>query len=158
MGIDIDPAVAVLFGSETRAATLGALANAGQPLTAYRIAKMTGSQVIKTITELRRLQKTGFVAQAFTDRGRIGWVVSDDLLGEFLRRRVRIVWAADWDQEVGKRIRQRTRSPKIRIDLSRFVPNPGAVPNPEEFIRSPEKDRILAEAGLAISRRSRASK
>ena len=154
----VDPGVVALFGSETRAATLGALANAGQPLTAYRIAQMTRAQVIKTVTELRRLKKAGFVVEALTNRGRTGWVISDPSLQDFLRQRVRIVWSTDWDREVGKRVRGRRASPKTQIDLSRFVPNPEAIPNPEEFTRSPEKDRILARAGLRVSRRTATNK
>jgi hypothetical protein len=151
----VDPGVVALFGSETRAATLGALANAGQPLTAYRIAKMTGGQVIKSITELRRLERVGIVARALTDRGRTGWVLADGSLKDFLRQRVRIVWASDWDREVVKRVGRRRTSPQLRIDLSRFVPAPGSVPNPEEFARSPDKDRTLARAGLPLSRRAK---
>jgi hypothetical protein len=152
---NVDPGVTALFGSETRAATLGALANEGQPLTAYRIAKMTGGQVIKAITELRRLERAGIVTQAVTERGRVGWVLPDGSLKDFLRQRIRIVWASDWDREVIERVRRRRNSSKLRIDLSRFPPAPGAIPNPEEFLRRPEKDRILARAGLRVSRRGR---
>jgi hypothetical protein len=154
----IDPGVVALFGSETRAATLGALANSGQPLTAYRVAKMTGTQVIKAITELRRLEKAGVVDRAPTVRGRTGWVLSDRSLQDFLRRRVRIVWSADWDREVGRRIARRTYSRRVRVDLSQFVPTPESVPNQAEFTRSPAKDRLLARAGLRTSRRSSPSR
>jgi len=154
----IDPSVVALFGSQTRAATLGALANAGQPLTAYRVAKVTGTQVIKVITELRRLEQAGVVATAPTDRGRTGWVLSDRSLQDFLQRRVRIVWAADFGREIDRRIARRTSPRRLRIDLSRFVPSPESVPNREEFTRSPEKDRILARAGLRTSRRNSASR
>jgi hypothetical protein len=153
MPTKIDPGVVALFGSQTRAATLGALANAGQPLTAYRLAKMTGTQVIKAITELRRLEKAGVVAMAPTDRGRPGWILSDRSLEDFFRRRVRIVWSTDFDREVDRRIARRLSSRRVRIDLSRFVPSPATVPNQAEFTRSPEKDRILARAGLRASRR-----
>jgi len=154
MPTKIDPSVVALFGSRTRAATLGALANAGQPLTAYRVAKMTGTQVIKAITELRRLEKAGVVATAPTGRGRTGWVLSDRSLQDFFRRRVRIVWSADFEREVDRRVGRRTSSRQVRIDLSRFVPSPDAVPNRSEFTRSLVKDRILARAGLRTSRRT----
>jgi hypothetical protein len=149
----VDPGVVSLFGSETRAATLGALANAGEPLTAYRIAKMTGTQVIKAITELRRLEKAEVVDRTPTERGRTGWILSDRSLRDFLRRRVRIVWSADWNREAEKRIARRTSSRGPRVDLAQFVPNPESVPNQGEFTRSPEKDRLLAKAGLRTSRR-----
>jgi hypothetical protein len=155
---NVDPGIVALFGSETRAATLGALASAGQPLTAYRIAKMTGAQVIKSVTELRRLEKAGFVTETPTDRGRTGWVLSDDSLRTLLRRRVRIVWSTDWDREILKRVGRRRTTSRVRIDLSRFTPAPGGVPNPEEFVRPPEKDRELARAGLRVSRRTEATR
>ncbi len=150
----IDPSVVALFGSRTRAATLGALANAGQPLTAYLVAKMTGTQVIKAITELGRLEQAGVVATAQTGRGRAGWTLTDPSLQEFFRRRVRIVWSADFGREVDRRIARRASPCRPRIDLSKFVPSPESVPNREEFTCSPEKDRILARAGLRTSRRS----
>jgi len=151
----IDPGIVALFGSETRAATLGALASAGQPLTAYRIARITGAQVVKTVTELRRLERAGFVAEAPTDRERTGWVLVDPRLRDFLRRRVRIVWSVDWDRAVEGRIRSRKPQLRPRIDLSRFVPNPRGVPNPDEFVRAADKDRILSRLGLPVSRRSK---
>jgi hypothetical protein len=154
----IDPGVVALFGSETRATTLGALANAGRPLTAYRIAKMTGTQVIKTITELRRLEKAGIVMTAPTDRGRTAWILLDPSLRDFFRRRVRVVWSVDWDREVGRRVARRRSSPRIRIDLSRLQPSPDVVPNREEFLRPLEKDRILARGGLRTSRPRRKSR
>jgi len=127
-------------------------------LTAYRIAKMTGGQVIKTITELRRLERAGIVARAETGRGRVGWVLPDGSLKDFLRQRVRIVWAPDWDRAVVERIGRRGNTPKLRIDLSRFPPSPEGIPNLEEFVRRPEKDRALARAGLRVSRRARTAR
>jgi hypothetical protein len=150
----VDPGVVALFGSETRAATLGVLANAGQSLSAYRIAKISGSQLIKTTTELRRLESAGFVSRAPTPRGRPGWIISDGPLRELLCRRVRIVWLADWDRQVTERTRMRTALPRLRIDLSKFPPNPRSVPNRPEFERPSGKDRALARAGLRTSRRS----
>jgi len=148
----VDPGVVALFGSETRAAALGALANAGQPLSAYRVAKITGSQLIKTTAELRRLESAGFVSRATTLRGRPGWILPDGPLRELLRRRVRIVWSTDWDRQVAGRARGRGASPRLRIDLSKFAANPLGVPNRAEFIRPIGKDRALARAGLRTSR------
>lgn len=149
----IDPAVAALFGSKTRALTLATLANAGIPLTAYRIAQVAGTQVIKTVTELRRLERGGLVLRSPTDLGRSGWILADKSLADFFRRLVRLFWLADWNKVIDKRVRSRNRSRPVAINLARFPPNPEAVPNPGEFIRSPEKDRILARAGLPTSRR-----
>lgn len=152
MSIELDPRMASLFGSRTRALTLGTLASAGGPLTAYRIARITGTQVIKAITELRRLERAGFVEkQRGRARGTV-WVISDSRLRDFLRQRIRIVWSEDWDRSVDERIRRRSRSVLPSIDLSRFVPNPTAIPNPKEFVRSPAKDRVLAAAGLRTTR------
>jgi hypothetical protein len=153
MRIAVDPGIVLLFGSEARATVLGVLANAGRPLTAYRVARITGMQVTKTVNELRRLKEAGFTSNASTDSGRLGWVLSDQSLGEVLRRRVRIVWSVDWDQTVAGRVRRRRGSRRMRIDLSRFRPNPRVVPNRGEFTRSREKDRILARMGLPTSSR-----
>jgi hypothetical protein len=153
MEIDVDPGVASLFGGRTRALTLGALANSGQPLTAYRIAQITGTQVIKAVTELRKLERGGFVARVDSTPGPVRWVMLEDSLRNLLRRRVRVVWSADWNRTIDERVRGRNRSSGTNIDLSRFTPNPQGVPNPSEFTRSAEKDRILARAGLRVSRR-----
>jgi hypothetical protein len=154
MEADIDPGVASLFGGRLRAVTLGALASAQTPLTAYRIAKITGSQVIKVITELRRLEATGVLDRVSRAGSAPGWTLTDPALRDFFRRRVRIVWWRDWDREVSRRVLRSASLPRTPIDLSRFRPNPRAVPNREEFVRPPEKDRELARAGLPISRRT----
>lgn len=153
METPVDPRIASLFGSQVRAATLGALANARRPLTAYRVAKMTGAQVIKVITELRRLERAGLIDRTRPERGPVGWFLLDGSLREFLRRRVRIVWWSDWDEEVGARVRSPASNPRVRVELSRYRADPGAVPNPREFTRPIRKDRLLAEAGLPVSRR-----
>lgn len=153
----VDPSVARLLGSATRAATLGALANARFPLTAYRVAQMTGAQPIKVIAELRRLQEGGFVEPSTTPGEKRGWILTDQLLRAFLRRRVRIVWSPDWNDQVGVRVGQRGTG-RTRIDLSRYPPNRRAVPSPAEFARPSRKDRLLSDAGLAVSRHRAAAR
>jgi hypothetical protein len=156
MEASIDPGVISLFGSRLRAATLGALANSRQPLTAYRVAIVTGSQVIKVITELRRLEQSGFVERSETGARGAGWSLPDPDLRDFLRRRVRLVWWDDWNEQVAFRVRRSASVPRTRVDLSRFRPEPHAVPNRREFLRRPGKDRLLAKAGLPVSRRTAA--
>ncbi len=149
----IDPAVVTLLGSRTRAATLGALANASSALTAYRLARITGLQPIKVSAELRRLRDAGFLAATATEQGRVAWTLTDDSLRSFLRPRVRLVWLDDLNATIAANIRKRATQPKLNIDLRQFKPNPSSVPNRKEFLRSPWKDRTLAALGLRISRR-----
>jgi hypothetical protein len=154
MAVVIDPAIVSMFGGQARAATLGALASARQPLTAYRVAKMTGCQVIKVMGELRGLERAGVVGRVSRSGAATGWYVSDRSLRDFLRRRIRIVWWGDWDREVGRRARRSAVLRRTRVDLSRFKPSPRGLPNRGEFIRSRGKDRELARIGLPVSRRS----
>jgi hypothetical protein len=150
----VDPGIVSLFGGRLRAATLGALANARLPLTAYRVSMITSSQVIKVITELRRLERSGLVVRSTTGGRGASWSLSDPGLRDFLRRRVRIVWWGDWDREVARRVRRSALGAPTRIDLSRYRREPGALPNRREFRRSPKKDALLVKAGLSGSRRA----
>ena len=150
----IDPGMATLFGGETRAAVLGALANSRTPLTAYRIGQLTGAQLSKVGQELVRLERAALVARASGGRGRQVWVLTDRLLEGLLRRRVRIVLADTWSAEVAERARRARVGPRPQVDLSRFRPTPRLIPNRQEFVRSPDKDRALVAAGLRPSRRS----
>jgi len=157
MAAEVDPGIAALFGGRTRAAILGVLANASRPVTAYRVARVTGTQVIKVSSELRRLERAGVAART-PRRGRAwAWTLVDPSLATFLRKRVRLFWWEDWNSQVGARITRAGRPRPKRLNLLRFRPNPGAVPRPKEFIRPASKDRVLEEVGLRpAGRRSRA--
>lgn len=155
MALDLDAGLSLLFGGETRASVLAALASASAPFTGYRVAKVAGIQPIKAYAELRRLREAGIVRE--TPRGERGatWELLDENLRSFLTRRVRVVWWNDWQPGMAGRARRaEVALARIRqIDLSKFKPNPSAVSNPEEYTRRPEKDRVLARLGLRTSRR-----
>ena len=151
----IDPALVRLFGSRTRAAILGVLANSGRPLTAYRVAQVTGAQLSKVSLELRRLGLSRVIGRAPTSNVNPAWVMTDPSLRAMLRRRIRIFWLDDWNEEVGRLSRRSQTIPRLRIDLSRYRAEPQSVPNRREFLRPELKDRILTETGLRTSRRPR---
>jgi UDP:flavonoid glycosyltransferase YjiC (YdhE family) len=151
----IDPALVSLFGSETRAVTLGALANSSRPLTAYRIARITGAQLSKVGAELRRLEAAQLVSRNLPDRTAPTWSLSDRSLVSFFQRRARIVASEDWDVQVRATTEQARLRRRLKIDTSHYRPSPRPVPNRREFERPAEKDRILAAAGPPTSRKSR---
>lgn len=153
MEIPIDPEIVQLFGGRTRASVLGVLANAGRPLTAYRVGQIAGAQLTKVGAELRRLERAAIVRQVSPSDGGPGWIMTEPSLREMLRRRVRIVWLPDWDEQVRRRALRSRSLPRSRIDLRRYRPDPGSVPNRREFVRPPEKDRILLALGLPASRK-----
>ena len=148
----VDPGLERLFGGRTRVRILAVLANAAEPVTAYRIARVAGSQVGKTSVELRRLERSGIVRRVAPSSRGLGWVMVDPDLRRLLQRRVRLVWVEDWDRLTARQALLARRSHRPRIDLARFRPSPGSVPNRSEFLRSTAKDRILAEMGLPTSR------
>ena len=87
MTTKLDPAIVAAFGSATRVRTLAVLANSREPLTAYRIGVVGEVPFPKVYRELARLEKAWVVAR----RGR-GWILLDAGLGDYLQRRVRMIW------------------------------------------------------------------
>jgi len=69
-----------LFGSRVRAEALGILAGTSKPLSAYHVAKAVGAQPIQVLTILKSLEP-GIVSHSVD-----GWVLSNDLLRQFLRQ------------------------------------------------------------------------
>lgn len=150
--------LAALFGSATRGATLGVLANGERPLSGYRIAKLAGCQQTKVNAVLFALRDEKLVVSVPLGPNRRGWVLEDPDLRRFLRRKFRVSWSEDW---LDHRTREASRDQEIRrrwagqkpVELSNF--NGFEPRKPEEFVRSPERDRVLRELGLAPSRRKR---
>jgi hypothetical protein len=155
MMADVDPGMVSLFGGETRVRTLAALSSSSQPLTGYRVTRLTGVQPTKVYEELRRLAKTGVVAEQATLNGRMGWIVTDPDVRSLFRRRVRIFWEVDRQTELANRVRNRD-SPEQALasfSLMGYRRSPNTVPNQSEFVRPAAKDISLASAGLRVSRR-----
>ena len=71
-----------LFGSGTRARVLEQLATTPRPQSAYRIARAIGAEPIQVLRILRGLSE-------FTQRTSTGWLLTNDLLRDFLRDRAR---------------------------------------------------------------------
>ena len=154
MGVPIDPGMAALFGSATRARTLAVLANSPEPLTGYRIAEVSGDERIKVYSVLASLAKTGVVTSAQRDDGRaVVWTLRDSDIRSLLRRRVRLVGEGEWDAGVARRLSERkvVRDRILEIDLSKYPSLPREVVR--ELERPPRKDRELVAAGLRPSRR-----
>jgi hypothetical protein len=153
----IDPSLATVFGGVTRSRTLAVLSNASTPMTGYRVSVTAGLQPIKTSLELRRLNRAGIVTEQLTAEGRMGWVLADADLRNFFRRRMRISWLQDWDNDVSQRAAWgKTVAERVgRVDLGKYSPDQRLVPNRSEFDRPASKDRALSRAGLPTSRRRR---
>lgn len=124
MRFPIDPVLVALTGSETRARTLGVLANAERPLTGYRIAKLAGLAETKVYRELARAAQAGLVKKEES-----GFLLVPSDLRNFLRVRFRVAWSEDWartyDQRMERaraRIREATSLPPL--DYSKYRPNP----------------------------------
>lgn len=151
----IETGLETLFGSVTRARTLAALASASSPLTGYRVSLLAATQPIKTYAELRKLRKLGIVTERTIGIGKVGWELADPDLRSLCRRRARISWSRDWSKDV----EVRTKAAKIAVaalevpTAKSYRGNADSVPNRAEFIRNPEKDRVLRQVRLAPSTR-----
>ena len=129
----VDSALVAAFGSETRVRTLAVLANATRPLTAYRVALVGAIPVDKAYREVRRL-----AAARLVERRPDGWVLTDGDLRSLLRRRVRIRWDKEWDQERQKWPRE---TPKM---LSSGLGDPESAPSGPRISSS---ERLETDAG-----------
>jgi DNA-binding transcriptional ArsR family regulator len=162
MTLEVDPGLVALFGSQTRVRTLAPLACSPSPLTAYRVAWMTGVQRTKVYSELRRLAAAGVVAERKSGGNRSTWELVDPEVRSLLRRRARISWSEDWladlNRDAGKQ--SPIQLQQQREDFFRRVRRPKSVPRAAKAIlaemkRRPGKDVELARLGLATSPRSR---
>lgn len=152
--------MAGLFGGSDRTAMLAALANSSEPLTGYRVARISGVQPIKVYNELRQLARIGVVTECSLELGKKGWQMTDPDLRNFLRRRVRLFWSQSFLRD---RRKDASRAEAINkqwaeqppIDLEKYI-RPEWIPQfPEDYERPPEKDQVLARLGLRTSNRKR---
>ena len=145
MSFTISPAVQRLFGSETRAKVLGLLADSSDPRTGYELSKKLGINPSKVYSVLHDLEDSGFIAVVTDQSGRKRYLLADEDLKSLLLRRVRIVAEDDWFSPA--RVRRRNEAieaaKRLNVELPRRGANPLRVPNREEFVRPPEKDRAL---------------
>jgi hypothetical protein len=153
MTVDFESSLAYLFGSQNRLLTMAVLANADEPLTGYRVAKIAGLPRQKVYPEIRRGVEVGLV-----DRTPSGFLLTDPDVRILLRKRIRIRWDEEWDRA------QRARSSTVSSELARIRSSLKAVRTYDpknriplrerrELERDPAKDRILVRMGLRPSRR-----
>jgi predicted transcriptional regulator len=155
MGFEVNPALVALFGSETRVRALAPLANSSRPLTAYRIAKMTGAQRIRVYSELRKLAAVGIVREVQGSWGRSEWELVQPDLRNMLRKTARIVSMDEWREgrversAITKRVMEGGRRVPVRVGA---FTNDQRAKFEEEFSRPREKDVVLKKLGLKTSR------
>jgi hypothetical protein len=142
-----------LFGSRTRLLTMAVLANAEEPLTGYRIAKVADLPRQKVYPELRKGIGAGLIRRAGP-----GFVLADPDVRSLLRKRVRIRWDEEWDRSrEGQAIKVPAELNRIRSSLRSFkaYDPKNRIPTDarRELQRDPVKNRILRELGLRPSSR-----
>jgi hypothetical protein len=149
----LDPSLSALFGSRTRLLTMAVLANADEPLTGYRVAKVAGLPRTKVYPEIRKGVRAGLLV-----RDGPGYRMNDPDVKDLLRKRVRIRWYDEWNRARG------TTGESVERELSRIRASLEGVRtfNPSnripklairELRRDPEKNRILRRLGLRPSTR-----
>jgi hypothetical protein len=162
MSDQTDPALVAFCGSETRARTLGALANAVSPMTGYRVAKVSGIPEPKVYPELRRAVRAGIVRMEEN-----GYRLIDDDLRTLLQKRVRLYWDVDWDQARAGwsdetpgllkqgllAIRQRIREDPFYLRPKGWSPPASARKWDRELVRAPEKDVRIRRLRRRTSKR-----
>jgi hypothetical protein len=153
MEANLDPPLSALFGSRTRLLTMAVLANADEPLTGYRVAKVAGLPRTKVYPEIRKGVSSGLLVRVGS-----GYRMDDPDVRDLLRKRVRIRWYDEWNRSRGSRGESVERElSQIRASLKgvrTYDPN-NRIPASaiRELKRSPEKNRILRRLGLRPSTR-----
>jgi DNA-binding transcriptional ArsR family regulator len=157
MTLELDPQLATLFGSETRASVLAALAGASNPVSGYRIAKVADVQPIKAYVELRRLRDAGIVREFPDGNGRSLWELPRGEIRTFVAGRARVYWSGDWMQSPRRRSSPADRRFARQLtEAATKRPRPRSIPPAarsilSEMVRPAEKDEILERLGLPTS-------
>jgi hypothetical protein len=156
MAARTDVALASLFGSQNRLLTMAVLANADEPLTGYRVAKVAGLPRQKVYPEIRRGIEAGLV-----ERVANGFRLSDPDVRALLRKRVRIRWAEEWDRSRSgwdgqTRARLATLLASIPTD-PRYLRPKGWRPSPSASRAIQEMERPATKDALLRRRRLRTS-
>lgn len=153
-----DRALLALLGSRTRLLTMATLANAGKPLTGYRVAVVAGLPRDKVYPVIRKA-----VAAGLLERVKGGYRMVDGDVQALLRKRVRIRWDEDWDRERdGWGDQTPARLSAILESLPRestylrpknWVPSKSAKAKIREMRRPASKDVFLRAHGMRTSER-----
>jgi DNA-binding transcriptional ArsR family regulator len=156
----VDPRVASLLGSTNRVRTLAPLANAYRPMTAYRVAQLAGIPRTKVYEELQRLRAAGAVEARTNRKGRSTWVLLDQDMALYLRKKIRIAWSGDLAATAVRRATKErdalTRIGTSWFDPSKYTPNPSVAARYAPEIERPEgKGEFEGMPGRRISRKRR---
>jgi hypothetical protein len=142
MPLRIPADLIAIFGSETRVRVLAALAGAYAPMTAYRVGKVGEVPLPKAYEEVRRLAQAGSIV-----RKGPGWVLRDEDIRHFMRKRLRVVSWDDWWNELDRTAAR--RHALLRRSMARPLPRFSTDWKPRTPVRrDPRKDALLREAGL----------
>jgi hypothetical protein len=153
MRIETDPDLLWLFGSEARILSLAVLANAGRPLTGYRVAQLAGLPRIKVYEQLQRAERANWILRVAD-----GYRMPEGELRTLLRQRIRVAWSSDLAASVDSRARQERailnrRGSTSWFDLTKYTPNPTVrAQYAKEFERPSGKGEF---PGMDSARRSR---
>lgn len=149
----MDAALSSLIRSQTRLLTMAVLANAEEPLTGYRIAKIASLPRVKVYPEIRKGVEAGILV-----KDRRGYRMVDADVRALLRKRVRIRWDQEWDRaRRGWATSTTVELERIQRSLKgvRLYDPQNRVPSAaiKEIERDPEKNRILRSLNLRPSAR-----
>jgi hypothetical protein len=158
MMVEVDSGLVSLFGSRTRLLTMAVIANADEPLTGYRVAKIADLPRIKVYPEIRK----GVVTNLLVRDGR-GYRMIDSDVRALLRKRVRIRWDEEWDRsrkgwndETSGRLARALASIPTEPNYLRprgWKPSPSVRKAIREMERPAAKDALLRRRGLRTSAR-----
>jgi hypothetical protein len=151
MELAVDGPLTSLFGSRTRLLTMAVLANADEPLSGYRVAKVANLPRQKVYPEIRRGIKAGLVQSSPT-----GFSLSDPDVRALLRKRVRISWDEEWDRSrTGRSALVSAELGRLRSSLNgvRLYDPDNRIPASarRELERDPAKNLILRKYGARPS-------
>jgi len=157
VSLDLDPQLAAVVSSETRASVLAVLAGSPAPISGYRVAKLAQVQPIKVYRELRRLAEARVVRETRSGRGRLLWELPSGSLREFVASRGRVSWSEEWLANVRRRTSSEDRRFARRLNAAAARrPRPRSIPAGarailSEMVRPRQKDEILERLGLPTS-------
>jgi hypothetical protein len=110
----VEPSFKSLFGGRTRASILEVLASSSRPMSAYRIAKVVGTETVRVSTVLRQLD--GLVT-----RSEDGWYLSDVALRDFIRSRTfPVLRSGPPNRYLRAAVRELRRPPQKDVILAKY--------------------------------------
>lgn len=152
--LEVPSPLSRLFGSSDRLRILAVLANANQPLTAYRIAQVAGIQPPNVYREIKRL--SGLSELRKNALPTEGWELVDSQLRRFVQQKVRVYWSEDFALGAASRAARARQLRKAMSNVpleSRFVQQ-GRRPTASQIRNRRQKDAVLKRGGGRPSTRA----